>query len=154
MRRVVRPELLDSDQAPEDEVRTSLADLQRINRWFGGTSTTKHLIDRGLSRVRNSQVAILDVGSATGDGPARVREYFPGKTLNFTLLDRDRTHFDGAGTRMRCVAADALSLPFATGSFDFVISSLFAHHLEPQEIQTFANEALRVCRTALLINDL
>src|SRR3954468_16969687 len=125
MRRVVRPELLDSDQAPEEEVRTSLADLQRINRWFGGTSTTKQLIERGLSRVRNSQIAILDVGSATGDGPIKLREAFPGRTLNFTLLDRDPAHFDGARVRMRCVGADALSLPFVAGSFDFVISSLF-----------------------------
>jgi hypothetical protein len=31
---------------------------------------------------------------------------------------------------------------------------LFAHHLQPQEIGHFVREALRVCRRALLINDL
>jgi ubiquinone/menaquinone biosynthesis C-methylase UbiE len=70
------------------------------------------------------------------------------------LLDRDPAHFNGAGSKATCVAGDALSLPFANNSFDFVICSLFIHHLEPDEIQLFTNESLRVCRTAFLINDL
>ena len=154
MRRVVRPELLDSDQAPEEQVRTSLVDLTLINRWFGGISTTKELIRRGLSCVHQKQVSILDVGSATGDGPLKAIGDFPATTFHLTLLDRDPSHFDGTGSRARCVAGDALSLPFTDNSFDFVICSLFAHHLEPSEIRQFANEALRVSRTALLINDL
>ena len=152
MRRVVRPELLDSGDAPQHEVRASLVDLQRINRWFGGITTTEHLIRRALSRSANSHATILDVGSATGDGPRKVRETFP--QLRFTLLDRDRSHFDGTRGLMSCVSADALALPFANGSFDFVTCSLLAHHLEPDELRTFANEALRVARTAFLINDL
>ncbi len=151
MRRVVRPELLDSDQANPNDVRDSLTDLRRINRWFGGTRTTKNLIRRALSRS-NSHVSILDVGSATGDGPLKMQHAFGQTRLRFTLLDRDRSHFNG--TRMSCVAADALALPFSDNSFDFVLCSLFAHHLEPEDIVNFTNEALRVSRTALLINDL
>ena len=33
-------------------------------------------------------------------------------------------------------------------------SSLFVHHLAPDEVVQFANESLRVCRAAVLINDL
>jgi ubiquinone/menaquinone biosynthesis C-methylase UbiE len=50
--------------------------------------------------------------------------------------------------------ADALALPFADRSFDLVSCSLFAHHLEPTELARFAGEASRVCRDAVLINDL
>src|SRR5581483_469443 len=39
-------------------------------------------------------------------------------------------------------------------SFDLVGCSLFAHHLEPEQIGMFAREALRVSRIGLLINDL
>jgi hypothetical protein len=31
---------------------------------------------------------------------------------------------------------------------------LFVHHLEPQEVVQFVNEGLRVCRVAVMINDL
>ena len=52
------------------------------------------------------------------------------------------------------MAGDALALPFADASFDLVSCSLFAHHLEPEQLPRFAREGLRVCRLALLINDL
>ena len=44
--------------------------------------------------------------------------------------------------------------PSRTTSFDLVSSSLFAHHLEPAELARFVNEASRVSRCAVLINDL
>ncbi len=52
------------------------------------------------------------------------------------------------------VAGDALKLPFRDGAFDVVSCSLFAHHLEPDELCMFAVEAMRICRRAVLINDL
>ncbi|HEY6937002.1 MAG TPA: methyltransferase domain-containing protein, partial [Terriglobales bacterium] len=48
----------------------------------------------------------------------------------------------------------ARALPFADASFDLVGSNLFVHHLEPEELIHFVREGLRVCRRAVLINDL
>ena len=45
-------------------------------------------------------------------------------------------------------------MPFADRSFDVVGSSLFIHHLEPAEVIAFTQEAMRVCRTAVVVNDL
>jgi ubiquinone/menaquinone biosynthesis C-methylase UbiE len=47
-----------------------------------------------------------------------------------------------------------MALPFRDNSFDIVGSSLFVHHLEPEEIVRFATESLRVARHAFLIHDL
>ena len=52
------------------------------------------------------------------------------------------------------MAGDALALPFREASFDLLSSNLFAHHLSSQELLQFTEEALRVCRVAVLINDL
>jgi ubiquinone/menaquinone biosynthesis C-methylase UbiE len=52
------------------------------------------------------------------------------------------------------VVADALALPFTDNSFDLVTCSLFAHHLQPTDLARFGGEAARVCRRAVLINDL
>jgi len=68
-----------------------------------------------------------------------------------TLLDRARSHLLPGN---RAVVADALALPFPDGAFDLVSCSLFAHHLQPDDLGRFAREALRVSRCAVLINDL
>jgi ubiquinone/menaquinone biosynthesis C-methylase UbiE len=52
------------------------------------------------------------------------------------------------------IAGDALSLPFLDSSFDLVTCSLLLHHLERDQIVRFVDEALRVARVAVLINDL
>ncbi len=46
MKRVVIPELLDSDAGTPSEIAASLSDLNRINRWFGGVATTQFLVER------------------------------------------------------------------------------------------------------------
>lgn len=154
MRRIVRPEILDTDQASPEEVRDSLVDLQRINRWFGGTGTMANLIDLVLEQTNAKQLSLLDVASASGDIPHEIQQRLTrrGVRLNYTLLDRDPAHFAQQGAAR--VRGDALALPFRENSFDLVGCSLFAHHLEPDQIGVFAREALRVSRIALLINDL
>jgi ubiquinone/menaquinone biosynthesis C-methylase UbiE len=79
-----------------------------------------------------------------------------GLPLDITLLDRASSHLNhGTNTNgRRAVVGNALALPFADGSFDLVSCGLFAHHLSPAEVVQFMKEGLRVCRTAVLINDL
>ena len=153
MRRVVQPELLDSDSGTSAEVDASLADLRRINRWFGGASTSADLLLR-IARERNlHHLSMLDVAGASGDVPTAAAQALArhGVELRTTLLDRARSHVGG---RFPVVLGDALALPLANGSFDVVHCSLFLHHLEPEEIVAFAREALRVARVAFVANDL
>ena len=154
MRRIVRPEILDTDQASPEEVRDSLVDLQRINRWFGGISTTEKLIETVIERTGHKELKLLDVASASGDIANSIQQRLErcGVRLTYALLDRDPRHFHFAGSTK--IRGDALALPFRDDSFDVVTCSLFAHHLEPSQFTAFAREALRVSRVALLINDL
>ena len=54
---------------------------------------------------------------------------------------------------LAAVSGDAFQLPFADSSIDCVGCSLFAHHLEPEQITQFANEALRVATTKAIDPD-
>lgn len=108
-------------------------------------------------------LSVLDVASGSGYVPQAAREQLAqhGLYLDITLLDRIPSHFAGATNvrvsgnhRPRSVVADALTLPFRDSSFDLVSSVLFVHHLGPDELVRFVNESLRVCRLAVLINDL
>jgi len=143
MRRIVTPEILDSDDCPPHEVKASLRDMGLVNRWFGGVSTTRSMIERVALATGKNHFSLLEVAA----GLAEV----PGITLDVTLLDRKRSHLASGN---RAVVADALSLPFRDGAFDLIHCNLFAHHLEPEELSRYAREALRVSRTAVLINDL
>jgi len=152
MKRVVIPELLDSDSGTPAEIEAALADLRGVNRRFGGTRVMIRLLEQ-VARAADGHLSLLDVAAATGDIARAAREHFRarGMALEATLLDRATTHL---GHQFPAVAGDALQLPFAANSFDLVSCSLFAHHLEPDELVRFSSEALRVCRLALLINDL
>lgn len=153
MKRVVTPELLDRDDGSPAEIAAALADLRRINRWFGGIGTTTHMIKRIAAVTGQKRLSLLDVAAASGDVAQKARERLQraGVEVAITLLDRAPSHLRNGLPK---VAADALALPFRDQSFDLVSCGLFVHHLEPQQIIQFVNEGLRVARIAVLINDL
>jgi ubiquinone/menaquinone biosynthesis C-methylase UbiE len=153
MKRAPTAELLDTDSGTPAEIAASLADLHGINRRFGGVATTEVLVESVPRKLGLSTVSLLEVAAGSGDVLKQVRERLltRGIDVHFTLLDRAESHLRN-GTN--AVVADALALPFQDSSFDIVSCNLFVHHLSPSEFVQFVNEALRVCRHAVLINDL
>jgi ubiquinone/menaquinone biosynthesis C-methylase UbiE len=153
MQRTVTQEILDSPQCPADEVAASLRDMNLINRWFGGVTTTRKLIERVAAVTGRKHFSVLEVAAGFGEVPKAASEQLAsrGFTLEWTLLDRMQSHLLPGN---RSVTGDALALPFPDRSFDLISCSLFAHHLEPPEVARFVSEGLRVSRCAILINDL
>lgn len=153
MKRVPTAELLDTDCGTAAEVAASIGDLRMINRWFGGISTTAAMIQHVARAAQRPSLSLLEVAAGSGYVPetARSQLQLRGVELQVTLLDRATSHLRNGN---RAVAGDALALPFQDGSFDLLSCNLFAHHLSPTELVLFVDEALRVCRVAVLINDL
>ena len=153
MKRRPIAELLDTDSGTPEEIAASLSDLKRINSWFGGVSTTQALVLRVVQQSGLRRLSLLEVASGAGYVPRRVRGNLEkrGIELDVTLLDRRSSHLDHFP---RSIAGDVLSLPFRNQSFDLVSSTLFIHHLRPDQLVQSVREALRVCRRAVLINDL
>jgi hypothetical protein len=153
MRRVVTQEILDSPDCPSEEVEKSLRDISRINRWFGGVSTMRKLIEQVAAATGKKHFTLLEVAAGFGTVPKVASRQLAsqGIRLDITLLDRVPSHLSPGN---HSIVADALALPFPDSSFDLVSSCLFVHHLEPLEVARFAHEALRVSRVAVLINDL
>lgn len=149
MKRVVTPELLDADAWTQAELGTALADLDLINRWFGGVSTMSALLRRVGESTGAQELSVLDVGGADGSVVRRAAARVSGRQVRVTVADRAASHMNGSG-----VAADAGVLPFRSDSFDVVACSLLVHHLSPEQVQEFVHEGLRVARRAVVINDL
>jgi ubiquinone/menaquinone biosynthesis C-methylase UbiE len=153
MKRLVVPELLDSDSGTPREVTDSLADLRMFNERFGGVRAMSALLAEVAKSRKLEEISWLDVAGGAGDVATLTRQRLSrsGVKAQPVVLDRALTHLNGANIS---VCGDALALPFRNNSFDVVGSSLFVHHLEPDELARFTREALRVARHAFVINDL
>ena len=153
MQRRVIAELLDDDLGTPEEIAASLVDLRHINRWFGGTRTSISLLRRIAVASASKHLSVLEVGAGAGDVSLAANRALAGESidLQITLLDRMWSHLPGSHTTS--VAGDALHLPFHEDAVDVVSCCLFAHHLEPDGLQRFVREALRVCRRVVVIND-
>jgi len=152
MKRVVVPELLDTDAGSQREVLDSITDLRMFNRAFGGTRAMSKILSR-VANGRSKDISWLDVAGSEGFVVLEVKRKLErlGVTVRPVVLDRAATHMNHS---IPGVCGDALALPFRDNSFDVVGSSLFLHHLEPAEIVAFAREGLRVARHAFVIHDL
>ncbi len=162
MQRIDAPEILDSDACSPEDAQAVLEGIGRVNRWFGGIATTQKMVERVSRAIGLNQFSLLEVAAGLGEVPQIARENLArrGISLDVTLLDIAASHLPGGDSSTnhsggnRGVVADALALPFGDEAFDLVSCNLFAHHLDPQRLQQFVQEGLRVSRCALLINDL
>ena len=144
--RIILPEILDT--LPASEAVPNLADLVRINRWFGGHWTLTRLL-RSVVKPGES-FTMLDVGAASGDMGAAARKRFPGARV--TSLDYLPEHLSRAANPR--VAADAFRLPFAPRSFDIVFCSLFLHHFDDRRVADLLAGFGRLARRAVVVIDL
>jgi len=165
MQRIDAPEILDSDACSPADVQTSMRDIGRVNRWFGGVSTTRKMVERVARISGTNHLSLLEVAAGSGEVPELVKQKLAlrGIVLDVTLSDRAQSHLprerENASAlnhddRNHSVVADAFALPFEDGAFDLVSCCLFAHHLNAQQLTQFVREGLRVSRQAVLINDL
>src|SRR5215470_18004029 len=119
MQRTNSEEILDSKDCPAGETQTSLRDLSRINRWFGGVATTRKLLDRLISVTGLKRLSLLEVAAGLGEVPRSAARQLArhGVSLEITDMDRDSSHL---ARGHRALAGDALALPFRDASFDIV----------------------------------
>ncbi len=143
--RIVRPQLLNT-ASPQD-ARQSLADIGRLNRWFGAHRIIRHLLRQVAGH--SDSFSLLDVGAASGDSALVILKAYP----HATVISLDKNPNNLAVAREPKLAGDAFALPFADGSFDFVFSSLFLHHFSESEVVALLREFARVARRAVLISD-
>jgi len=144
--RVIVPEEL--DRASPQEASPVLADLVRVNRYFGGHRILRKIVG-GLAQP-GEKFSLLDVGAASGDIGVALQSHYPRATV--VSLDRLMFHLDGAAPPK--IVADAFQLPFAPASFDFVFSSLFLHHFSDDQIVELLASFKKLSRRAVLAIDL
>lgn len=144
--RIVQAELMD-DESP-DRTAPSLRDLVRINQLLGGHRVLRQALAQSVRP--DEAFTMLDVGAASGDAEAIVRQHYP--RARVTSLDY-RAHHMRAALGQR-VLGDAFQLPFRKHSFDIVYCGLFLHHFSEEQVTQLLRSFGATARRFIIANDL
>lgn len=155
-------ELLDHPDNSAEEIRENLRDLERLNRYFGGVRTVLLHLGRMVGEHSQSPLTILDIATGGADIPRAICRWARTRQLAVAIEAVDQGEqvlaaaaewsIDFPEIRLRRVQAPPL--PYPDHSFDYVIASLFFHHLNEAEGILLLQEMARVARCGLLVNDL
>ena len=161
--RNLRPELLDLDEAPFEEVRDSLSDVRRVNKYLSGYKVLLHHIRFFLKEhPLELEFTVLDLATGSADQPIAVVEMM--RRLNIKVrivaLDINIKMLNYARDETRdypeidLVQGDIHAPPFGENSFDLVVNSLSLHHFARDEAVNILRAADFMGRRGFIINDL
>jgi ubiquinone/menaquinone biosynthesis C-methylase UbiE len=154
---------MDAPDADSALVRKSLRFLRRVNRLLGYTRSTLHHLDRfSRSWSHGEPIRILDVATGSADLPravlrwADLRKFHNVRVVGLDLLAAIAAAAlaQNPDPRIEIVRGNALQLPFDDGSFDYVTTSLFLHHLDDDDVVRVLSEMSRVARKGIIAGDL
>ena len=151
-------ELLDRDDLPLEERRRALDDLARVNLLlFGRRALRREMLPRILALGEDRQM-MLDVAAGAGDATAALRRAARTRGVELVVVSADRKlshllHGRRRGFVKLAVVAEAELSPFRQPAVDWVVSSLFFHHLEPAErVATLADQRRTAKRAAVAVD--
>jgi len=161
--RNLRAELLDLDEAPYDDVRESLGDVRKVNRYLSGYRVLLQHAGKFLKAHTGPRpMTILDVATGSADQPAAVAKLarklgipvrIQAIDINFKMLKFAR-EMTGRYPEIDLIQCDVLALPFRENSFDLVINSLSLHHFSWEKAVAILNAMYKISRLGVIVNDL
>ncbi len=159
--RHVQPELMDQPDLDPKDHHQALQGLRRVNWW----SRTVDQLYSAILEIKGSQgnpMTILDVATGGGDIPIGLWKKTQRRGLAWKIsgCDFSQTAIDHANS---LAAASKAEVDFFRHNFlvdpipqqyDVVISSLFLHHIQFDQVTAFLSKLKQSTRRLLLISDL
>jgi ubiquinone/menaquinone biosynthesis C-methylase UbiE len=161
-RRSYRLENIDTGNYTAEEYEGCIVELQRVNRWLGDAHTLRKTLLRSVEESGLRHFTVLDVGAGSGE-LLRVMATWTRQTkrqahgVGLELNDASVSAMyeqSQSFPEIEAIRGDALCLPFADGSFDYVICSLFTHHFVDRQIVQILQEMSRVATRRIFVIDL
>lgn len=161
--RILRAELLDLDEAPFEEVKESLKDVRRVNRYLSGYKVLLHYVFNFFNEYPDKRpFTILDVATGSADQPVAIVKLARKLKIpvRITAVDINRKMLDfareetGRFPEIGFVQCDILSLPFRQKSFDLAVNSLSLHHFSRDNALRIIRSMDGAGRCGFIVNDL
>lgn len=160
-KRSTKLERIDTGDYTTEEYATFLREIRFINRYLGDARALRKSLLREVAEKELPEFSVLDVACGSGELLRKIAEFArdTGRAASLTGIDLHELSFADAVTAANYpepnyVRGDAFHLPFADGTFDYAISSLFFHHLTDEQIVLVIDEMSRVARRGVFVIDL
>jgi ubiquinone/menaquinone biosynthesis C-methylase UbiE len=162
-KRSTKLERIDTGDYTPAEYATFLREIRFINHHLGDERALRKSLLRDVEEKNLREFSVLDVACGSGELLRRIADFAhqSKRTARLTGIDLNELSFStmprseaSMFPEIAYVRGDAFSLPFADGSFDYAISSLFFHHLRDEHIPQVISEMARVSRRSVFVIDL
>ncbi len=162
--RATATELIDdptSITAPEME--QVLRELELVNRWLGGTSSSLEAVAPTLARWSGlAPIRIADIGTGSADIPLALARWCRRRRLPVKIVAIDSSpsvcllaHHHATGwSEIGVVQGDVFHLPLSRKSTDLILCSAFLHHFSGRQLTEIMSELRECATTTIVINDL
>lgn len=155
-------ELMDDPNADPEQLRKALRYIRAINILLGYTRVTLKYLDRFSTRwKRGETIHIVDYATGSADLPRAILQWADrrGWDVRVTGIDlHEKTVREAQSAssdpRLKIACASALDVPFAAGSFDYAVTSLFLHHLDAADAARVLSSMAAVSRRGIIAGDL
>jgi SAM-dependent methyltransferase len=141
MKRVVKREILDEPDVPDELANQAYRDLTRIHRYLGDTAFIVKAIRRDPLPVRS----VVDIGCAAGGVLQDIRKRLKVDAVGVDIVPR------GPGDRRHpIIKADAIRDPLPIT--DLAFSMYLGHHLSEQDVIALIRNVGRFSRRFILLD--
>jgi 2-polyprenyl-3-methyl-5-hydroxy-6-metoxy-1,4-benzoquinol methylase len=156
--RAIAEELMDADDLSAETYAAVVGDLAKVNVVTMAARPTLDFLRRGTTGMRRFK--LLDVGFGDGDMLRRIARWAARRGLEAELVGVDLNPRSALAAAAHTPAD--LPIRYATGDYadhagqgwDFVISSLVAHHMTHDQLVAFLRFMDRESARGWLVNDL
>jgi cyclopropane fatty-acyl-phospholipid synthase-like methyltransferase len=160
--RSTRPELMDTESVSFAEFHECLQTLSIINTFTLAYRPTLHWFERMTAGVASgTSISVLDIGCGGGDMLRKIWKWAKERSLKVELVGIDLNPWSKESAEQ--VTPKEAPIRFETANLfsldpgrraDFIVSSLFTHHLTDSELVRFIQWMDRHATRGWFINDL
>jgi SAM-dependent methyltransferase len=155
-------EWMDDQSGSFEEFENCLHDLEKLNHWSFGYRSTLKWLDKMARLIPLTQpITIFDIGSGAGDMLRQIEQYGRSTDTHFNLIGIDINPWAKKAadkliytdSMIRFETKDIFAFE-ADRQADFIISALFTHHLNQEQLIQFIRWMEDHSQEGWFINDL